>query len=119
MAGMQAAHANALFPPFPPLQKGQGGFAFHAPQKQILLDPPFAKGENTPSRLMAPERLPMIGRLKGILVHKQPPWVKRRACEALPRAPLNARPWRAGPDFPKPASSRHGWPRLPMQSGAQ
>jgi hypothetical protein len=33
----------------------------------------------------------MIGRLKGTLIHKQPPWVKRRVGEPLARAPLNAR----------------------------
>jgi hypothetical protein len=38
----------------------------------------------------------MIGRLKGVSIHKQPPWVKRRACEALPSASLNARPRMAG-----------------------
>jgi hypothetical protein len=52
----------------------------------------------------------MIGRLKGILIHKQPPWVKRRACEALPRAPLNARPRMAGQVIPEPQMHRQGWP---------
>ncbi len=59
----------------------------------------------------------MIGRLKGILIHKQPPWVKRRACEALPRAPLNARPSMAGQDFPEPNPYRQGWPSYPSWSG--
>ena len=39
----------------------------------------------------------MIGRLKGILIHKAPPWATQRACEALPRALPSARPWTAGP----------------------
>jgi hypothetical protein len=51
----------------------------------------------------------MIGRLKGTLIHKQPPWVKRHVCEALPRVPLNARPGMVGQGVPEPASLRQGW----------
>jgi hypothetical protein len=56
----------------------------------------------------------MIGRLKGILIHKRPPWVKRRAREALPRAPLNARPGMAGQGAPEACVSRQGW--LPLST---
>ncbi len=43
----------------------------------------------------------MIGRLKGILIHKQPPWVSRRVCEPLARASANAHGLctRAGRDY--------------------
>ncbi len=51
----------------------------------------------------------MIGRLKGILIHKAPPWAKRRACEALPRALLSARLRKAGPEFAEARQLRHGW----------
>ncbi|MFT4256823.1 MAG: hypothetical protein QM599_07700, partial [Pseudoxanthomonas sp.] len=44
----------------------------------------------------------VIGRLKGILAYKSPPWAKRRACEASPRASLSARPWMVGQAHPKP-----------------
>ena len=50
----------------------------------------------------------MIGRLKGILIHKAPPWAKRRDCEALPRASLSARPGMAGPVLAGAMQSRHG-----------
>ena len=53
----------------------------------------------------------MIGRLKGILIHKAPPWAKQRACEALPRALLSARPRKAGPGFAVAMQLRHGWLR--------
>ena len=51
----------------------------------------------------------VIGRLKGTLIHKAPPWAKQRACEALPRALLSARPRKAGPVFPEAMRFRHGW----------
>ena len=53
----------------------------------------------------------MIGCLKGTLVHKAPPWAKRRACEALPRALLSARPRKAGQGFAEAMQLRHGWQR--------
>ncbi len=53
----------------------------------------------------------MIGRLKGILIHKAPPWAKRRACEALPRALQSARPRKAGPGVAEARQLRHGWLR--------
>ncbi len=59
----------------------------------------------------------MIGRLKGVLIHKQPPWVKRCACEALPRKPLNARPWMVGQGVLVRQVSRQGWPLLLGKSG--
>jgi hypothetical protein len=53
----------------------------------------------------------MIGRLKGVPIHKAPPWAKRRACEALPRALLSARPSKAGPGLAEAMRLRHGWLR--------
>ena len=51
----------------------------------------------------------MIGRLKGILIHKVPPWAKQRVREALPRALQRARPRMAGPGFAGAMQLRHGW----------
>jgi len=56
----------------------------------------------------------MIGRLKGILVHKQAPWANGRACAPLARAAASARPWMAGPGDLEPTALRHG--RLPDAS---
>ena len=53
----------------------------------------------------------MIGRLKGTLVLKQPPWAKPRACEPLARERLRDRQWVAGPDYREPAKSHEGWQR--------
>jgi len=54
----------------------------------------------------------MIGRLRGILITKSPPWAMGRACEALPRAALSARPWMAGQGVQQATPSRHGWQHL-------
>jgi hypothetical protein len=53
----------------------------------------------------------MIGRLKGILIHKAPPWAMQRACEALPRALLSTRPRKAGQALAEAMQLRHGWQR--------
>lgn len=53
----------------------------------------------------------MIGRFNGILIHKAPAWAMQRACEALPRALLSARPRKAGQGFAESMRLRHGWQR--------
>ena len=53
----------------------------------------------------------MIEGLKGILIHKAPPWAMQRACEALPRALLSTRPRKAGQALAEAMQLRHGWQR--------
>jgi hypothetical protein len=58
----------------------------------------------------------MIGRLRGILITKSPPWAMRHVCEPLPRMALSARPWMAGQGDQRATQLRHGWPHQEAQS---